>query len=58
MDREPAAKGVTEFCIRVRTVIDARATFGRRRCPWGLAVRPLVPVRSTERPAGEVIPAT
>ena len=24
----------------------------------GLAVRPLAPVRSTERPAGEVIPAT
>jgi Arc/MetJ-type ribon-helix-helix transcriptional regulator len=36
----------------------AGASLGGRRCPWGLAVRPLAPVRSTERPAGEVIPAT
>jgi hypothetical protein len=50
MERGPAAKGLMESC--------AGAIFASRDWPWGLAVRPLAPVRSTGRPAGWVIPAT
>jgi Arc/MetJ-type ribon-helix-helix transcriptional regulator len=32
------------------------ATFAGRRRPWGHAVQPTAPVRSTERPAGGVMP--
>jgi hypothetical protein len=49
VDRRSAAKGVTD---------PAPGDLRGRRWPWGLAVRPLAPVRSTERPTGEVIPAT
>jgi hypothetical protein len=41
-----------------RAVIDVRATFAGRRWPWGFVERPTAPVRSTEGPAGGVIPAT
>ena len=52
MDRRSAAKGVTAS-VSGRTLVDARATLDGHRCRWGLAVRPLAPVRSTGRPAGE-----
>jgi hypothetical protein len=56
MDGRPTAKAVTEPEAR-------RADRGPRQISqvaygWGLAVRPLAPVRSTGRPAGEVIPGT
>jgi hypothetical protein len=57
VERRSAAKKVTDL-VSGRALIDVRATFASRRWPWGLAVRPTAPLRSTERPAGEVIPAT
>jgi hypothetical protein len=55
MDRRSAAKGVTVL-HRGGQRSTPRATIGVVD-GWSLAVRPLAPVRSTEGPAGEAIPA-
>jgi hypothetical protein len=56
MDSRPTAKAV--MAPAARRADRGPLQLSQVAYGWGLAVRPLAPVRSTGRPAGWVIPAT